>query len=173
MFDRGWFRHWKRGERLFERGDLKFVILDLLRQKPRHGYEVIKALEDRFWGFHSPSPGAVYPTLQMLEDMGYVTSAEEDGRKVYSVTAEGEAFLKERGGKVEDIWERVAGWWGPGAGAELHAIGRELHEFGQMWRRYGHERMTDPERLRRIREVIARARREIEAILTEPQGRTD
>jgi len=62
--------HWHgRAARLFEQGDLKYVILRLLEEKPRHGYEIIKDLEGRFGGSYAPSPGTVYPTLTMLEDL--------------------------------------------------------------------------------------------------------
>src|SRR5579862_740445 len=75
--------------RMFEQGDLKYVILQLLSEKPRHGYEVIKALEERLGGAYSPSPGAVYPTLTMLEDLGYArATTEESGKKIYEITAE-------------------------------------------------------------------------------------
>src|SRR3712207_5975654 len=76
----GFGRRWRgfgRGERLFDRGDLKYVILDLLRARPRHGYDIIRALEDRFRGLYSPSPGSVYPTLQLLEDQGLVSSSRQ------------------------------------------------------------------------------------------------
>ena len=69
MFHRYYYENDRRS-RFFERGDLKYVILDLLTDKPRHGYEIIRELEDRFHGFYTPSAGKVYPTLQLLEDMG-------------------------------------------------------------------------------------------------------
>ena len=92
-----WGRDWgewgpKRGRgrrQMFEAGEIKFVILRLLKEKPRHGYEVIKALEERMAGCYSPSPGTVYPTLQMLEDQGYVRGGEADGKNIYEVTPEG------------------------------------------------------------------------------------
>src|SRR5262245_30609172 len=75
-----------RGRRqMFEAGEIKFVILRLLKEKPRHGYEIIKALEERMAGCYTPSPGTVYPTLQMLEDQGYVRAAESGGKKVYEI----------------------------------------------------------------------------------------
>ena len=89
---RGHFPGFERHAHLFERGHLKYVILDLLKDKPAHGYEIIKALEERFHGFYSPSAGSVYPTLQLLEDMGYVKSSDQDGKKVYTITAEGNAL---------------------------------------------------------------------------------
>jgi len=64
---------------MFESGEVKFVILRLLKEKPRHGYEVIKAIEEKFGGYYSPSAGTVYPTLQLLEDVGYVRAVETDG----------------------------------------------------------------------------------------------
>ena len=91
--------------RMFEQGDLKYVILRLLEEKPRHGYEIIKELEDRFGGAYSPSPGTVYPTLTMLEDLGYAKAREEDaGRKIYEITPEGAAYLKEHSTTVDSIF---------------------------------------------------------------------
>ena len=81
---------------MFDSGDLRLVILAMLAEKPRHGYEIIKALGERVGGDYSPSPGVVYPTLSMIEDMGYATAAQEQGgRKLYTLTPEGEAFLAE------------------------------------------------------------------------------
>jgi len=82
MWSRREFRFDQFRRQMFERGDLKYVILDQLKDKPAHGYELIKALEERFGGFYAPSPGAIYPTLQMLEAMGYVSSVQEVGRKI-------------------------------------------------------------------------------------------
>ena len=95
--------------RMFGQGDLKYVILQMLAEKPRHGYEIMKELEERFRGAYAPSAGTVYPTLSMLEDMGYaVVSLEEGGKKVYSITDEGRKYLAENKGAVEDIFERIA-----------------------------------------------------------------
>src|SRR5262245_1938563 len=77
---------------IFESGDMKFVILRLLKEQPRHGYEIIKALEEKMWGCYSPSAGTIYPTLQLLEDQGYVRGVETDGKRVYHITPEGERF---------------------------------------------------------------------------------
>jgi DNA-binding PadR family transcriptional regulator len=94
--------------RIFEQGDLKYVILRLLAEKPRHGYEIIKELEERFGGTYAPSAGTVYPTLALLEDLGYASVApEEGGKKVYAITPAGEKYLEENKGAVEDIFERI------------------------------------------------------------------
>jgi DNA-binding PadR family transcriptional regulator len=101
-------RGFRRG-RVFEQGDLKYVILKMLAEKPRHGYEIIKELEDRVGGTYSPSAGTVYPTLTLLEDLGYASvTPEEGGKKVYSITPEGQKYLEENKGAVEDIFERIS-----------------------------------------------------------------
>lgn len=84
-----------RGGRLFDHGELRFVLLHLIAEKPRHGYEIIKAIEDRAGGTYSPSPGVIYPTLTMLEELGYATLTEQGGKKLYTLTEAGAAFLQE------------------------------------------------------------------------------
>jgi DNA-binding PadR family transcriptional regulator len=94
--------------RVFEQGDLKYVILKLLSEKPRHGYEIIKELEEKFGGSYAPSAGTVYPTLSLLEDLGYATvTPEEGGKKVYSITPAGIDYLEQNKSAVEDIFERI------------------------------------------------------------------
>ncbi len=80
---------------MFERGYLKYALLDLLKERPKHGYEMMKELEERMGGFYAPSAGAVYPTLQLLEDRGWVTSEALEGKKVYKITPEGVKALDE------------------------------------------------------------------------------
>ncbi len=84
-----------RAKRFFEKGVLRFVLLDLLRDKPAHGYELIRALEERSHGFYTPSTGSVYPILQTLQEQGYVTATERAGKKTYTITAHGLDYLKE------------------------------------------------------------------------------
>jgi DNA-binding PadR family transcriptional regulator len=99
----------RRRAQMFESGEVKFVILRLLREKPRHGYEIIKALEQSLHGWYVPSPGTIYPTLQLLEDQGLVRGVETDGRRVYHLTPEGERYLDEHKGVLEDIADRIRG----------------------------------------------------------------
>jgi DNA-binding PadR family transcriptional regulator len=85
------------GGRIFGHGGLRFVLLQLIADKPSHGYELIKSIEDRLGGAYSPSPGTVYPTLTLLEEQGYLSVEEADagGRKRYRITAAGSEFLEE------------------------------------------------------------------------------
>jgi DNA-binding PadR family transcriptional regulator len=102
-------RHgWRRPGRFFDHGDLRFVVLKLIAEHPRHGYELIKAIEEQAGGAYTPSPGVVYPTLTLLEETGLVTSLAEGGKKLYSITPEGEAALAAAEGQVAGIFQRMA-----------------------------------------------------------------
>src|SRR3954462_11681612 len=97
----------RHGGRMFEQGDLKLVILRLLEEKPRHGYEIIKELESRSGGAYSPSPGTIYPTLTLLEDLGYARAIpEEGGKKIYEITDEGRKHLAENSSTVNDVFDK-------------------------------------------------------------------
>jgi DNA-binding PadR family transcriptional regulator len=89
-----------------EKGTFKYLVLDTLKDRPMHGYEIMKAIGEKFSGFYVPSAGLVYPTLQMLEDLGYVSVKEESGKKVYSITNEGKDFIAKRKETIEDIIKR-------------------------------------------------------------------
>jgi DNA-binding PadR family transcriptional regulator len=96
------------GGRLLGHGDLKLLLLALIEQQPRHGYELIRTIEEMFHGQYSPSPGAVYPTLTMLEELGHVSvENEQGGRKLYAITEQGRAFLQENRAAVEAMTERT------------------------------------------------------------------
>jgi DNA-binding PadR family transcriptional regulator len=88
---------------VFGHGRLRLYLLKLLDESPRHGYDVIRALEDRFLGLYAPSAGTVYPRLARLESEGLVTSTDEDGRKVYRITEAGRAELAARQTELDDI----------------------------------------------------------------------
>jgi DNA-binding PadR family transcriptional regulator len=167
----GWFgggpggRHrGGRGGRMFEQGDLKYVILQLLSEKPRHGYEIIKALEDRFGGTYSPSPGAVYPTLTFLEDTGYArTTVEPSGKKIYEITDEGRAYLEQNRGAVSDIFDRIGQFADSFFGVPMEEIHRAFKNVARAT--YSNAmRLHDPAQLQKIRDILERAAAEIEAV---------
>jgi DNA-binding PadR family transcriptional regulator len=96
------------GGRMFGHGDLKLLLLALIEQQPRHGYEMIRIIEEMFHGHYSPSPGAIYPTLTMLEELGYAQIEDTTGnRKLYAITDEGRAFLDENRDEVEAVTART------------------------------------------------------------------
>jgi len=87
-------RHGSRN-RFFDGGQLRLIVLQSIAAKPSHGYDIMKALEERFGGLYSPSPGVIYPTLSLLEDQGLVTVEATGAKKLYTITPEGNAILKE------------------------------------------------------------------------------
>ena len=107
-------RHGRQGRggglgRFFAHGDLRLVILHLIAEKPRHGYEIIKAIEEQVGGSYSPSPGVIYPTLTLLDELGYVTVSTGDGaKKLHEITAEGRAFLDANRRAVDALLARMA-----------------------------------------------------------------
>lgn len=101
-------RHGRRGGGVLDHGDLRYVLLELIAEKPRHGYELIKAVEEKFGGRYSPSPGVIYPTLTLFEELGYLRPETAEGtRKLFSLTAEGQAFLAANRAVVDAILARM------------------------------------------------------------------
>ena len=107
----GWGGHRRRDrKRMFEGGELRLVLLKLIADEPRHGYQLIKAIEELTEGDYAPSPGIVYPTLTMLEDMGHIREQKsKDSKKVFEATEDGRAHLDENADEVEDLFERLEG----------------------------------------------------------------
>lgn len=105
--DRG-DRDWFRVGRMLAHGDLKLLALALIEEQPRHGYELIKLIEEKTSGAYSPSPGVVYPTLTFLEEAGYATAESEGAKKTYAITEAGREYLKENRGIADMILERLA-----------------------------------------------------------------
>jgi len=97
-----------RGGRPFNYGEFRLLALAMISEEPRHGYELMKAVEERMGGSYVPSPGVTYPTLAWLEDMGYASAADDQaGRKRYRITTEGEAFLTANRAAVEELLSRI------------------------------------------------------------------
>jgi DNA-binding PadR family transcriptional regulator len=96
-----------RAGRMLAQGDLRLIALALIAEQPRHGYEIIKVLEEKTAGWYSPSPGIIYPTLTYLEEAGYVTAEVEGAKKLYTITTEGRAYLDENRDFVDAVLERL------------------------------------------------------------------
>jgi DNA-binding PadR family transcriptional regulator len=120
-----------RAGRMLATGDLRLIALALIAEQPRHGYEIIKVLEEKTAGWYSPSPGIVYPTLTYLEEAGYVTAQAEGTKKLYTITDEGRAYLDQNRDFVDAVIERLA------------AIGSKI---ARMRRRFGRDEEDDDRR---------------------------
>lgn len=152
-----------RRRRVFRRGDLKYMVLGLLEEKPMHGYEVMQRLEEESGGFYTASPGSVYPVLQMLEDQGYVRSAPADGKRVYHITDEGKAFLHEHRDRVDDVADRVDDFASTFSGRGMGSLTRTFVRMAQVSLEKAMEAAGDRESVESLREVLERATHEIEA----------
>ncbi|GAB1538970.1 hypothetical protein NUACC21_16350 [Scytonema sp. NUACC21] len=153
---------WGDGPRT-RRGDMKFILLGLLSERPQHGYELIKELETRRGGFHRLSPGSVYPTLQMLEEGGYLTSEQVDGKRVYTITDSGRQFLSDRkeqadsGNSHDSFMESKP--------SELIELRRTLTELNDAVTHIA--RSGNLEQALRVRDLLVQVKREIYKFLAE------
>ena len=149
--------------RLFGQGDLRLVVLALLQERPRHGYEVIKAIEERVGGDYSPSPGVIYPTLTLLAEIGHAeVTAQEGDRKQYAITQAGIDFLASQQATVDAINERLDHAGRPGHAMRAPEVQRALQNF----RMALHVRLAkgtlDTAQVRAITEAIDAAAKAIE-----------
>jgi len=151
----------------FARGAIKFVILEMLLEKPQHGYEIMKGIEAKGDGFYTPSPGAIYPTLQMLEEMGYVSSNIDGNKKIYEITAEGKNYLAENKENIDNVF--------PGH-AEMpftHMLEPNLRDTLKELRGLAHvvirstraRRSMPPEQYQAVQRILKQAGEDIDSIL--------
>ena len=161
----GHHRRGRHGGRFFETGDLRLVILRLIAERPRHGYELIKAIEERLSGAYFPSPGVVYPTLTLLEELGQIAVAStEGGRKLYALTPEGERVLAESKAEADALFARMdAAAGGRADGSALQAV-RAMHNLKMALRLRLSRGALSEEQLRRIVSLIDQAAVEVERV---------
>jgi DNA-binding PadR family transcriptional regulator len=148
-----------------DRGVVRYLVLDAILQQPRHGYEIIQFIEERSAGTYRPSPGVVYPTLQLLEELGHTKVEEREARKVYAITAEGKRDLGEHTEEVRDFYENA----GEGSWEDFADQLRELTQrMGRMFKSIGRSarrgRLT-PTTIKRLRVVLDEAIAKIEDIV--------
>jgi len=149
----------RRFGRLIERGDLKFLMLEVLKDRPMHGYEIMKCIGEKFSGLYIPSAGVVYPTLELLEDLGYVKSTRKNGKKVYSVTSAGRRALNEKG----KVLKRIMGGKQYNFCFRKFTFGKNLADLAKLiFRNY--EDLT-PRKIDEIKKVVDEARLKIQRIV--------
>ena len=148
-----------RGPKMFDAGAMRYVVLQLISEKPRHGYEIIKELEQRAGGAYTPSPGAIYPLLAMLLDMGHVSAAADGNKKLHTITPEGEAFLAENRQFVDAIMARMNE---PDGGRDdLRTV---MHQLKHVVISKAHDSSSHPARLEQIRGILRGAAVAIDAL---------
>ena len=148
-----------RGPKMFDAGAMRYIVLQLISEKPRHGYEIIKELEQRAGGGYTPSPGAIYPLLSMLLDMGHVSATPDGNKKLHTITPEGAAFLAENRQFVDAIMARMnepAGGHGDVRGS-MHSLKAAVIQQVR-------ENNPDEAKLAMIQAILRRATAEIEQL---------
>jgi DNA-binding PadR family transcriptional regulator len=159
----GWGGRRGRRGRMFESGELRLVLLRLIADEPRHGYDLIRAIEDLTGGEYAPSPGVIYPTLTLLQDMGLVQEAAGEGpRKPFQVTDEGRKHLEERADEVEALFERLRDLAPRESSSAGPAIGRAIKNLMTALRhRIGRDGLDD-DLLHEIAGILDEAAQKIE-----------
>jgi len=158
--------------RMFDRGDLRYMILRLLAEQPMHGYEVMQALSREAAGLYSPSAGSVYPVLQLLQDQGYVTSEERDGKRVYEITDTGRAFLEENSDRVDDVFDRISDYTSRFRGSEMRDLTRSFIRFAQASFEEAVRKADDSGALDELKDILDRATQEMEEMAGRGNGTT-
>jgi DNA-binding PadR family transcriptional regulator len=164
--DEGWGgRRGRRARRMFESGELRLVLLKLIADEPRHGYDLIRAIEELTGGEYAPSPGVIYPTLTLLQDMGFIEEAPGEGtRKAFQSTDEGRSHLEERAEEVEALFERLTDLKPRAENMAGPAIGRAIKNLmTALSHRVGRDGL-DEELLHEIAAILDEAAQRIERV---------
>ncbi|MGE3307979.1 MAG: PadR family transcriptional regulator [Rhizobiaceae bacterium] len=141
---------------MFDPGALRLVVLGLIAEEPRHGYDIIKALEAKFQGAYSPSPGAIYPMLQMLEEADLVVSETTGNKRLYSITAQGRAYLADHSEELARIHEQMQEASGEAGGV---ALGEEIRALRWTVFKLIRGGSLTPEQAKKARDILQAARR--------------
>lgn len=147
------------------RGDIKYILLEVLAEQPRHGYDLIKVLEERYGGFYRPSPGSVYPTLQLLEEEGNLTSEMQEGKRVYTITEAGKELLAARKQEEENQHHGFFGFGRGGPNPELRKLRESMGALNTSLMQVA--KHGSPEQLKAAIEQVDSTRRAIYAILAQ------
>ena len=152
--------------RFFEQGEVRLALLSLLSEGPKHGYQLMKDLEERSGGLYRASAGAIYPTLQQLEDEGLVKASEEDGKRVHRITEAGKKEVEANKDAIARIWERAKGFreWAPWMGPEASAVARPAAQVMKSAMRAATRGGGEPDRVKKIREILEKAQQELDKL---------
>ena len=162
--DAGFDEGRRRRERIFEHGDLRVLVLHLLQDQPRHGYELIRAIGELVGGDYTPSPGTVYPTLTLLEDLGHAQVSDEDGRKRYALTEAGQTEAQAQAATVQTLLDKLQHLRQRHAGHRPPEIMRAMDNLKAALRGRIDRQGPDQELVQRIAEVIDQAAQAVERL---------
>jgi DNA-binding PadR family transcriptional regulator len=153
-----------RGRRMFDGGELRLILLKLIEEQPRHGYDLIREIEARSGGAYAPSPGVIYPTLTMIEDMGLVEARAEGSRKAFAITQAGTAELDEKRAEVEALFARLAELGEQSARTSGGPIRRAMGNLRAVLQERLAGPDVDPETLHQVAAILDQAAQKIERL---------
>ena len=148
-----------------ERGEIRYLVLDAIREQSRHGYEVIQHIEQRAGGTYRPSPGVIYPTLQMLEELGQAQVVDTEGRKAYRITDAGRADLEQNARAVDDFYQRFGDDPWESHAEDFAEVMWRIARLVKTFKRGARKGQLTPEILRGVRTVLDEALNGIEDVL--------
>ena len=166
----GWGRHGRQrfggefGGRLFDSGDLRLVILSFIAEKPSHGYEIIKGIEEQMGGAYAPSAGVVYPTLSLLEDEGFATVDVQGGKKLYTITDAGRVELNANKARIDELLGRIRQVGTAFGSGRTPQVMRAMHNFKLALKLKFAQGGLSNEQITRVAAIIDNAAKEIESI---------
>ena len=158
-----WGDFWRAPAPRAERGVVRWLVLDAIAAQPRHGYEIIQAISDKSGGGYKPSPGVVYPTLQLLEELGHVKVTEREEKKVYAITAAGKADLAEHEDEVASFYEQSEDVWDDHAD-ELRDFMHRVRGLIRAFRRAARRGRLTPQTMAKVRAILDDALGKLEAL---------
>jgi DNA-binding PadR family transcriptional regulator len=145
---------------------VRYLVLAAIADTPRHGYEIMAVIEQRSGGAYRPSPGVIYPTLQLLEELGHVKVSERDGKKIYAITGAGTLDLDEHRDEVTNFYEQAEDVW-EDHGDALHDVMDRVRRLLRAFRRTARRGRLTPSRLARVRAILDEAVAKLEALVDE------
>lgn len=158
-------RHGGRGRRMFDGSELRLVLLKLIADTPRHGYDLIREIEEMTGGAYSPSPGMIYPTLTLLDDTGLIEEQQAEGaKKLYAVTDAGRAHLEENAEEVEALIARLTRLGEKSKSSEGHGVRRAMMNLGMALRNRYMAGDFDDETLRKLIDLIDETAKKVERL---------
>lgn len=157
--------HGGRGRRMFDGSELRLVLLKLIADQPRHGYDLIREIEDMTGGGYSPSPGMIYPTLTLLDDTGLIEEQRAEGsKKLYAATDEGRAHLEENAEEIEALLARLSAIGDRSRTSEKHGIKRAMMNLGMALRNRYMAGEFDEETVRKLVDLIDETAKKVERL---------
>jgi len=163
---RGWWDLFGDRPPRAERGGVRYLVLAAIVDTPRHGYEIMAVIEERSGGAYRPSPGVIYPTLQLLEELGHVKASERDGKKIYAITPAGTRELEEHRDEVASFYEQSEDVWEDHADA-VRDVADRVRRLVRAFRRTVRRGRLTPARMARVRAILDEAVTKLEALVDE------